>query len=137
MTSENKQVVVYVRESNHDGAAECLERQAQKVQSYCKQQGYDVSETVSTIGSRAESLDALKKAIEYAKNTDTKTIVMASSNRVVGTPSELNAVADAFDESKVSIVTMDGSYENAVKYGVSTEALISNTLSAIGDDTTE
>ena len=59
---------------------------------------------------------------------------MASSNRVVGTPSELNAVADALDESKVSIVTLDGSYENAKKYGVSTEALIANTVAAADEE---
>lgn len=123
-----KTVLLYVRESNHSGAEEALERQKEKLEAFCEQQGYAVSDVVSTIGSRQDSLTALEQAIECAKNTEGKTLLMASTNRVVGTVSEMETVANLIKNSGVSIVTMDGSYEHLQLYATSTEALIAETL---------
>lgn len=129
-----KSVVLYVRESNHAGADVSLEKQKEKLKAFCEQQGYVVADEVSTIGSRQDSLTALKQAIECAKNTEDKTLLMASTNRVVGTVSEMETVADLIKDSGVSIATMDGSFEKVQRYGASPSMLIATTLSAIDDE---
>ena len=127
-------VVIYVRESNHSGAEEFLEKQKERLKAFCEQNNYVVADEVATIGNRADSMAALKQAIEYAKNTEGKTLLMASSNRVVGTISEMETVANLIDESGVTIKTMDGSYEFVKKFGTSPEMLIANTLAATEDE---
>ncbi len=135
MTKEMKQpVVIYARESNHTGADECLEKQKDRLKAYCEQNGYAVADEVSTIGNRQDSLSALKKAIECAKNTDGKTLLMASTNRVVGTHKELTEVSALIESAGVTIATMDGSFEDVQRYGASPEALIAETLSAIDEE---
>ena len=132
MTKEMKQpVVIYARESNHTGADQCLEKQKDRLKAYCEQNGYVVADEVSTIGNRQDSLTALKEAIECAKNTDGKTLLMASTNRVVGTYKELTEVSELIKSAGVTIATMDGSFENVQKYGASPEVLIAENLSAI------
>ena len=101
---------------------------------YCEQNGYAVADEVSTIGNRQDSLSALKKAIECAKNTDGKTLLMASTNRVVGTHKELTEVSALIESAGVTIATMDGSFEDVQRYGASPEALIAETLSAIDEE---
>lgn len=129
-----KSVVLYVRESNHVGAKEALEKQKEKLKAFCDQQGYVVADEVSTIGSRKDSLIALKEAIECAKNIEGKTLLMASSNRVVGTLNEVTAVAELLENAGVTIATMDGSFEEVQRCGVSPSMLIATTLSAIDDE---
>lgn len=123
-----KSVVIYARESKHTGAEECLERQKEKLQAFCEHKGYTVANEVSTVGSREDSLNALKEAIECAKNTDSKMLVMASTNRVVGTVKEITAVTELIESASVKIVTIDGSYEFIKKYGISGSDLIYRTL---------
>lgn len=132
MTKEMKQpVVIYARESNHTGADQCLEKQKDRLKAYCEQNGYVVADEVSTIGNRQDSLTALKEAIECAKNTDGKKMLMASTSRVVGTYKELTEVSELIKSAGVTIATMDGSFEDIQKYGASTAALIAENLSAI------
>lgn len=134
MMKEMKQpVVIYARESDHSNADECLENQKNKLKAYCEQNGYAVADEVSTIGNRQDSLVALKKAIECAKNTDGKTLLMASTNRVVGTYKELTEVSELIESAGVTIATMDGSFEDVQKFGASTEALIANTMATIDE----
>lgn len=128
-----KTVTLYVRESNHVGAKEALEKQKEKLKAFCDQQGYVVADEVSTIGSRQDSLTALKQAIECAKNTEDKTLLMASTNRVVGTYNELTAVTELIECAGVTIATMDGSFEEIQRFGASPSMMIATTLSAIND----
>lgn len=131
MTKEMKQpVVIYARESNHASADVSLEKQKERLKAFCEQNGYVVADEVSTIGSRQDSLTALKEAIECAKNTDGKTLLMASTNRVVGTYKELTEVAELIESAGVTIATMDGSFEDVQRYGTSPSALIAETLAA-------
>lgn len=130
-------VVLYARESNHEGADESLERQKEKLKDFCAEKGYDIADEVATIGSREDSLPALKKAIEYAQTTPSRTILMASSNRVVGTASEMESIAELIDQSGVKIHTMDGSYEMATQYGASPEMLIAQTMATADEDINE
>ena len=129
-----KSVVLFVRESNHAGADASLEKQKEKLKAFCEQQGYVVADEVSTIGSRQDSLTALKQAIECAKNTEGKTLLMASTNRVVGTYKELATVTELIEGAGVTIATMDGSFEEVQRCGVSPSMLIATTLSAIDDE---
>ena len=130
-------VVLYARESNHEGADESLERQKERLKDFCAEKGYDIADEVATIGSREDSLPALKKAIEYAKTTPSRTILMASSNRVVGTASELESITELMNQSGVIIHTMDGSYEYADQYHTTPEAIIASTLAGFDADIDE
>ena len=132
--SAKKSVVIYARESKHTGAEESLEKQKERLKAFCEQKGYLVADEVATIGNRQDSLSALKQAIESAKNAEGKTLLMASSNRVAGTYQEVAEVAELIEESGITITTMDGSYENVLKYGADPSVLISNTLSAADDE---
>ncbi len=106
---EKSKAVMYARESNHNGANISLEQQKERVKAFCNQNGFEVIDEISTIGSRQECFESLKKAIECAKNTDSKTLVMASSNRVVGTAADLTAVSALIKEAGVTIITLDNS----------------------------
>jgi DNA invertase Pin-like site-specific DNA recombinase len=132
-----KSVVIYARESNHAGAEGTLERQKENLKAFCQQKGYAIADEISTIGSRQDSLSALKEAIESAKNTEGKTLLMVSSNRVAGTISEMETIADLIEESGVNIATMDGSYELVQKHGATPTMLIANTLAAIDNELDE
>ena len=130
-------ITIFVRESNHNGADGALQKQSERLAAYCEANGYLVYDEFSVIGSRQESLDALREAIECAKETESKAILMASSNRVVGTREELEAITELLNDAGVTIVTMDGSYEQLQRYGVSASALIESTLSSCDDDIDE
>lgn len=129
------QVVTYARESNHAGAGESLEMQKAKLRAFCEKNNYVVVDEVATIGNRQDSMCALKEAIERAKNTESKTLFMASTNRVVGTHKEITEVTDLIESAGVTIATMDGSFEYIQKYGVSFESLIASTIAAIDEET--
>ena len=131
---KERNVVIYARESNHAGADESLEMQKAKLRAFCEKNDYVVADEVATIGSRQDSMSALKEAIELAKNTEGKTLLMASTNRVVGTRDELIEVEKLIENAGVSITTMEGEYEHVKKYGVSFETLIASTLAAIDDE---
>lgn len=112
---KEKNVVMYARESNHPGAEEALERQRELLRAFSKQNGYIVAHEITSIGSRQDSMCALKEAIELAKNIEGKTLLMASTNRVVGTIDELTKVNELIENAGVSISTMDGEYEHIKK----------------------
>ncbi len=132
-----KTVVVYARESNHEGTDGSLERQKERLEDFCAEKGYDIANEVASIGSREDSLPALKKLIEYPQTTPSRTILMASSNRVVGTSSELESITELVNQSGVIIHTMDRSYEAVAKHGLSPEMLITQTLADAADDIDE
>lgn len=134
MENRNKQLVVmYVRESKHQGAEEALERQRELLKSFCEQKGYVIVDEISAIGSRQDSLFALKQAIELAKDIEGKTLLMASTNRVVGNLKELTEVTELIEGSGVTVATMDSSFEFAQKFGASPSSLITATLAAIDE----
>lgn len=127
-------ITIFVRESNHAGADESLQRQSERLATYCEVNGYLIYDEFSVIGSRQDSLSALREAIECAKETESKAILMASSNRVVGTREELEVINEMLNDAGVTIVTMDGSYEQLQKYGVSGIELFQSTLSCCDED---
>lgn len=127
---KERNVVIYARESNHAGANESLARQKDELRAFCEKNGYVVTDEVATIGNRQDSMYALKEAVERAKNTEDKTLFMASTNRVVGTRDELIEVEELIKNAGVSIATMDGEYERVRKYGVTGSSLIAATLVA-------
>lgn len=135
--SSRKPITVFVRESNHNGAEEALQKQSERLTTYCEANGYLVYDEFTVIGSRQDSLEALREAIECAKETESKTILMASSNRVVGTREELEAINELLNDAGVTIITMDGSYEQLQKYGVFGTGLVESTLSYCDDDIDE
>lgn len=132
--NNNQSVVVYARESKHAGAEESLEKQKEKLRAFCEQNGYDIFGEIAFVENRQDSMHYLKLAIELAKNTEGKTLLMASSNRVAGTHKEITEITDLIESAGVKIATMDGSYEHIQKYGVSFESLIASTLSATDEE---
>ena len=132
--NEQKSVVLYLRASNHSHPNEALYRQRQQLTAYCEANGYNVADEILAVGNRQQSLPMLRKAIDCAKNTEDKTLMMQSSKIVVGTFAELNEITGLIEESGVTIKTVDGSYENAVQYGMSPEALIAQTLATIDEE---
>ena len=62
---------------------------------------------------------------------------MASSNRVVGTASEMESIAELVNKSGVIIHTMDGSYEYADQYHTTPEAIMASTLAGFDADINE
>ena len=132
--NNNQSVVVYARESKHAGAEESLEKQKEKLRAFCKQNGHDIFGEIAFVENRQDSMHYLKLAIELAKNTEGKTLLMASSNRVAGTHKEITEITDLIESAGVKIATMDGSYEYIQKYGVSFESLIASTLSATDEE---
>ena len=132
--NEQNSVVLYLRSSNHSHPNEALYRQKQALTAYCEANGYKVADEIFAVGSRQQSLPMLHRAIDCAKNTEGKTLMMQSSKIVVGTFAELNEITDLIEESGVTIKTVDGSYENAVQYGMSPEALIAQTLATIDEE---
>lgn len=133
--NNNQSVVIYARESKHAGAEESLERQKEKLRAFCEQNGHDIFGEIAFVENRQDSMHYLKLAIELAKNTEGKTLLMASSDRVTGTHEEITKVTDLIESAGVTITTMDGSYEHIQKCGVSFESLIASTLAATDEET--
>ena len=104
-------VATYVRVSCHSNAENAARNQAKKVSDFCEEKGYTVSDSVSVIGDRKMAYPMLMKLLESAKEKGIQKIVMASTNRIVGTVPELMEIKKAFDESGVTIETLDGSHE--------------------------
>lgn len=111
-----------------------MEKQKERVKAFCKQKGYTVTDEIATVGSREDSLSALKEAIESAKNTDSKILLMASTNRVVGTVKETTEITELIESAGVKIITLDGSFEAVGKYGISYSSLIESSLMGTDDE---
>lgn len=124
-----KKVATYVRVSNHSHSEEALYRQKAKVGEYCKAQGYVVEDAVDVVGNRKMGYHMLKKLIDSAKEKGIDRIVMASTNRIVGSIDELNDIQEAFTKAGISIETLDGSHQ-----AVSAKELIATFLDRAGDE---
>ena len=132
--NNNQSVVIYARESKHAGAEESLERQKEKLRAFCEQNGHDIFGEIAFVENRQDSMHYLKLAIELAKNTEGKTLLMASSDRVVGTHDDLTKVSYLIESAGVKVATMDGSFEHIQQCGVSFESLIASTLAATDEE---
>ena len=124
-----KKVAIYVRESNHAGAQEAACRQEQKLNEFCAEKGYSVCDSASVIGDRKTSLPVLMELLKSAKGKGAEKIVMFSTNRVVGTVNEIDAVNAAIDESGLVLETIDGSHD-----AMRTPDLITRTLAGLAEE---
>ena len=106
-----EKVAVYVRVSDHNEAARSVLVQSMKIEEYCKAHDYKVCDSALTVGSREQAYPLLKNLLQSAAEKGISKVVMASTNRIVGSVEELEAVTAAIDESGVTIETLDGSYE--------------------------
>ena len=102
-----KKVAIFVRVSEHSNANEMLKRQCEDVSNYCKTKGYSVCDTISLIGDRKTGNFLLKTMLDTAKSNGIETVIMKSTNRIVGTREELSETEIAFEKSGVSLETMD------------------------------
>lgn len=105
-----KKVAIYVRESKHSNAENAVLNQNEKIKNFCELKGYEVCDSATVIGSREAGNPMLMKMLKSAKEKGIETVVMASTNRVVGTVEELKKIKEAFDDSGVTIETLDGSH---------------------------
>lgn len=105
-----KKVAVYHRVSAHSDSEAALHRQEAKVQKYCEDKGYQIVDSYSSVGDRKHGSDMLLKCLHDMKEKEIDTVVMSSTNRVVGTVDELMQVKKAYEEAGVSIETSDGSH---------------------------
>lgn len=128
-----KKVATYVRVSDHSNSENAKRNQAQRLKDYCEQNGYEVCESAAVIGDGVTAYPTLMKLLQSAKDNGIETIVMASTNRIVGTVSEMEEVAKVFNESGVKLETMDGSHEMALE----PMGLISSFLAAVSLETEE
>ena len=106
-----KKVATFVRVSKFDTAPIAVYNQKKKLEDYCKSQGYEVIDHADVIGDRSAAMPMLKKLFESSKEKGFDTIVMQSTNRVVGSVDEVTDIAKAFNESGVKLETVDGSHK--------------------------
>lgn len=123
-------VVTFVRVSTHNNAKNALCEQTEKVSKFCEARGFHISDSVSVVGNREQGSEQLIELLKSAKEKGIRKIVMVSTNRIVGTVSELQEVKKALDESDISIVTMDGSYE----YGLGPDFVLASIWSLAGQE---
>lgn len=124
-----KKVATYVRVSNHSNSQEALHRQKEKVSEYCKTQGYAIEDAMDVVGDRKTGYPMLMKLIDSAKEKGIEGIVMASTNRIVGSIDELNDIHAVLAEAGLGIETLDGSHQ-----AVSAKELIATFLARAGDE---
>jgi len=105
-----KKVATYMRVSNHSASDESLRKQASEVNEYCANKGYNVEDTVSVVGDRELGYKMLMKMLAGAKEKGIDTVVMKSTNRVIGKVDEIKMFKNALDDSGVKIETMDNSH---------------------------
>lgn len=110
-----KKVATYVRVSDHSNAENAKRNQAQRLKDYCEKNGYEICETAAVVGDRVVAYPTLMSLLKSAKDNGIETIVMASTNRIVGTVSEMEEVAKVFHESGVKLETLDGSHDMALE----------------------
>lgn len=106
-----KNVMVYVRESNHAGAEEAAGKQAQLVREFCEKNGYSVCDKKQIVGSRQTAMPEFLELLETAKQRGIDTIVMTTTNRIMGTVKDMDVIQKAIQESGVAIETLDGSHD--------------------------
>ena len=104
-------VATYVRVSNHSNAENAVRNQTKKVMDFCEAKGYEVCDSAAVIGNRELAYPMMMKLLKEAKEKGITKIVMASTNRIVGTVDELAEIRKAFEESGVEIEAMDGSHQ--------------------------
>ena len=124
-----KKVATYVRVSNHSNSQEALYRQKERVGEYCKAQGYVIEDAMDVVGDRKTGYPMLMKLIDSAKEKGVEGIVMASTNRIVGSIDELNDIQAVLAEAGLGIETLDGSHQ-----AVSAKELIATFLARAGDE---
>ena len=78
---------------------------------FCEAKGYEVCDSAAVIGNRELAYPMMMKLLKEAKEKGITKIVMASTNRIVGTVDELAEIKKAFEESGVAIEAMDGSHQ--------------------------
>ena len=105
-------VAIYVRESSHNDAEAAACKQAEKLKGYCEKNGYTVCNSAVVVGDRKTANPIFMDLLKSAKEKDVAKIVMASSNRIVGTVDELIEIKKAIEKAGVTIETLDRSYEN-------------------------
>lgn len=105
-----KKVATYMRVSNHSTSEESLQKQAREVNEYCVNKGYNVEDTVSVVGDRELGYKMLMKMLSGAKEKGIDTVIMKSTNRVIGKVDEIEMIKEALDDSGVKIETMDNSH---------------------------
>lgn len=132
--SSAPKVVLYIRESIHKNADEAMQRQRDSLNIFCQSNGYEVHDLICSNDSRQGSWNSFMKAIERAKETKEKTIVMVSTNRIIGTKDDLSAVEAAIEEADVTIRTLDGKFENIKKNKFDSESLIDSFLISIDNE---
>jgi DNA invertase Pin-like site-specific DNA recombinase len=103
-----EKVATYVRISTENA----IDGQTKKINDYCAEKGYTVCDSAFVIGDKKMALPMLKKLLDSAKENGVDKIVMASTNRIVGTVEELQEIKEAIEKAGVTIETLDGSYEN-------------------------
>ena len=112
---KNEICVIYLRESCHTLWEEGLEQQTQKLFDYCRKNHCPAIAKFVASGSRSESIDVLKRAVDFAKKNGRCTILIASVDRIAGTSVEFSDVYEMIRESRVGVASIDGSYENWLK----------------------
>lgn len=125
-----EKVATYVRVSNHSNSEQAVCNQVKRIRDYCEEKGYNVCDSASVIGDRKIAFQMLRKLLDSAKDNGIEKIVMASTNRIVGTVDELAEIKKAFVESGVEIETLDGSYE----HGLCESNLVSSFLAKAAEE---
>ena len=105
-----KKVATYCRVSIHNNSDQALEKQQERVTEYCEKKGYEVADSFCITGDRATGLAMFLNCIQTAKESGVDTIVMASTNRIVGSVEEMEKVRKVYETSGVALETMDGSH---------------------------
>ena len=105
-----KKVATYMRVSNHSASKESLRKQTSEVNEYCANKGYNVEDTVSVVGDRELGYEMLMKMLSGAKEKGIDTVIMKSTNRVIGKADEIKMIRKALDDSGVKIEAMDNSH---------------------------
>ena len=104
-------VATYVRVSNHSNAENAVRNQTKRVMDFCEANGYEVCDSAAVIGDRKMAYPMMMDLLKTAKEKGITKIVMASTNRIVGTVDELAEIRKAFEESGVEIEALDGSHQ--------------------------
>jgi hypothetical protein len=119
--ANKSQVVVFACERNYEGAEEALQKQRERLESYCEESGYLVNEEITVIGNRQDRLSALRKAIECAKEIEGNTLVMSSIKKGVDM---IHTEIKLIEEAGIYFVTVDGSYDAYRKYGLPSNMMV-------------
>ena len=132
-----EKVATFVRVSAHSNAENAARNQAKKLRDFCEANGYQVCDSATVIGDRNMASPMLMDLLKSAKDKGFTKIVMASTNRVVGTVEELEEIKKAFDESGLTIETLDGSFENGMNVKMLVGAFIAHADREMDDEDEE